>query len=542
MRRFTLLLMLLACTALLAPQPASASWWSKDDTLVVIDGKRYTSEDFKRWWGFWNDEGLELPKTPDLYIDWLLLAREGERMDLANDPAFQRLTNVFLQSRTLLMLKNDAVNSRIRITDEDLRELYEEHYTPRWQLQQLHFSDEDTAAAAWRELSEGVLTVEELLARDAGEGGPVIRRESWLRPIGIDPAWAAIFRKMTAGEVVDPSEHDGGIVLYHLQDLKGGDEEDFAGRREEVRRNIWKEREHALTLQLISELRRKYEVEVDEERIAALDVNAPEDSFTDAVLISTNRQQMTEQDFMAIARRDMGLRPDAAHAAFDEEEARKLKTRVVDGFIAQSLTNWESLDRRYEEKEPFKWEYDFHVAHRLTSEIEKRLFALEATVTDNDVKRHFEENISRYTQPALVKLHIIDDTQVPVDKIWREVMGGMDFSKALREHLGRPVPGQEVPANHLDPEVKAVVDRLAPGETSQPFTAQESRVIVHLLDFTPERPLPLERAAKAIHTRLVQEKIEEKRQAYLDVLKSRSKIEIRQRRWQAVRKEIGGVR
>jgi hypothetical protein len=309
-----------------------------------------------------------------------------------------------------------------------------------------------------------------------------------------------------------------------------------------LRRAIWKEQENTLTLQLMADLQKKYEVELNNERIDALDVNAAADSFSDEVLISTSRQNLTEKDFMDIARRDLALRPDIAHAAFDEEEASKLKARVVDGFIAQSLTNWEALDRRYEEKEPFKWEYDFHVAHRLTTELEKRLFVSPATVNDEEVRQYYEGNISRYTQPAMVSLTIIDDTQGPVDQIWRDVMAGMDFSKALREHLGRPVPGQEVPANHLDPEVKAVVDRLAPGDISQPFTAQGSQVLVHLISRTPEKPLPLERVAKAVRDQLVQKKIEEQRQAYLDVLKTRSKIEIRERKWQALRKEMGGTR
>jgi hypothetical protein len=541
MRRITSILMLLACATLLFVRPAEA-WRFGDDTLVTIDGTRYTSEDFKRWWKFWNDTNLPLPKTLDPFVEWLLLVREGERMELAWEPAFQRQTKVFLTSRALLMLKHDEVDSRIKITDDDLKAHYEKHYSPRWLVQRLHFNDEEAAAAAWRQLKEGSLTIEELLARDTGAGGPASLHENSLRPNEIDPGWVAILQKLGAGDVVDPDEHSGGILLYHLKDVIAGDAEDLVMRREQIRREVWKEQENVLTTELLSRLREKYEVEVDEERLAAIDLNASAESLTDAVIISTNRENISEKDFMDIARRDMAQRPTAAHVVFDEEVVKEIKGRVVSGIIAQSLTNWESLARHYEKEEPFKWEFDFHMRHRLTTAVENRLFASADAISDAEIRKHYEENLSRFTQPALAKMYIIDDTQGPVDQIWADVLGNKNFIKAISEHLGRHVPGQEVPVNHLDPNVKAVVDRLAVGETSPPFVAQGSRLIVHLIDRTPEEPLPLERVSGAIRSRMTQEKMEQQRTAYLDLVKSRSKIEVKGRKWQTLRKELGGGR
>lgn len=544
MRRYPSILILLACLALL-PAPSAGAWsfsdlFGSDDTLVVIDGAPHTTEDFKRWWGFWNDEGLDLPATPQVYIDWLLLAREGERMELAADPSFQRQSKVFLQSRTLLMLKYEDVDSRIEISEEEIRARYEQGSVPRWQIRRLHFRSQEAAAAAARELAAGELTMAELLERDVEAGGPVAHQENWARPGGIDPGWAAIFSKLEVGQVVDPEEHKGGPLLYQLVASKDGDEEDYARLRDSLHRELWKERETALTLEMLDRLREKYEVKIDEERLAALDVNAPTESLTDAVLISTNRQNLTERDFHTLARRDMAQRPDAAHAAFDEEQARELKERVVSGFIAQSLTNWESVARGYEKREPFKWEYQFHIRHRLTTALERRVFAAGAVVSDEEVYEHYRDNLARYTRPAMVRLHIVDDTQGPVEQIWRNVITGMEFSRALREHLGHNLPAQEVPLNHLDPEIKTVVDSLSSGDTSQPFTARGSRVVVHLISRTPEQPLPLERVTNTIRTRLEQEKTERQRREYLDLLKSRSRIEVRERQWRNLRTELGG--
>ena len=539
MRRFTLIATVLLAIFLYV-SPAAA--WFFDDTLVVIDDSRYTSKDFKRWWGFWKEEGQELPKTAEFYVDWLLLAREGDRMELASDPSFQRQDRVFLQSRVLLMLKFDAIDSRIKVTDDDIRAHYAKHYVPQWLVQRLDFANEEAALAAWLQLTSGAVTMEELLARTVEAGGPLTTQKNWLRPKGIDPGWSALFQNMAVGDVVDPAEHQGGNMLYHLAEMKTGDDADYAKLRAEMEREVWKEQEGALTQELLADLRRKYEVVVDEERFAKLDVNAPPDSFTDDLIITTNRQNVTEKDFMIIARREMDARPDAAHASFDEKEAKALKYRVLSGILAQNLTNWESMDRHYEEKEPFKWEYDFHLRHKLTTALENRLFASEVTVSEEEIKKHYTDNLPRYTQPALAKLYIIDDTQGPVELIWADVATGKDFAKALKEHVGQEIFGQEVPVNHIDPEIKTVLDRLAPGETSQPFTAKGSQVIVHLIKRVPESPIPMDRLATAIRNRIQREKMNTLRKDYLDVLKSRSKIEIRESEWKAVRKELGGTK
>ncbi|MBI5441495.1 MAG: peptidyl-prolyl cis-trans isomerase [Deltaproteobacteria bacterium] len=538
MRRFTSALIL--ASALLLAASAEAAWWGRDDTLVSIDGTRYTTEEFKRWWGFWKEDGLAFPKTPEPYIEWLLLVREAERMELGGDPAFQRGLKVFLQSRALGLLKYEAVDSQIKISDEEIKARYDKQYSPRWLIERLQFKDEAAAAAAYQALAGGSATVETLLGRTADEGGLVHQGEDWVRPLGVDPGWIAVFQGLKPGETVDPTQHKGGPILYRLKDRKEGDEEDYAKLKESLRRDIWREKESALTGDLLAALRKKYEVKVDEERLEALDLKASDDALTDAVVISSTQQKITEREFMIVIRRLMGNRPAAAHAANDEKEARKLKKDTVDNIMGQKVVDWEALYRHFEKKEPFKWEYEFAARHRLTAALEARLFTSNATVSDAEIKEFYEKNLPRYTQPETVKLVIIDDTQGPVAKVWTDVAAGADFAKAVKNHFGKDIPAQEVPTNHLDPDVKKMVEKLARRETSVPFTAQGSQVVVHLIDRTPAKPVPLKQAEGTIRETLVQEKVARERKAYLNLLKSRSKIEVREAKWQAIQKELGG--
>jgi len=212
--------------------------------------------------------------------------------------------------------------------------------------------------------------------------------------------------------------------------------------------------------------------------------------------------------------------------------------------IAQYTTNWAALDRHYEEKEPMKWEYDFNYKYRLLIALESRLFAPEATVSEEEIKQYYQKNITLYTQPTLVKLYIIDETQGPIDQIWAEATvdtSDTSFKQLLNKHFELDLKPIETPANHLDPQVKAVVDMLSEGGTSQIFKAQGSRVMVHLVERIPESPLPLESVREAIHKTVWKEKINRMVKEYVDKLKSVSEIKVHDKQWQKILKELGEV-
>jgi hypothetical protein len=540
MQRMISILTFLVCLSLLPVTPAVAGWFS-DDTLVSIDGTKYSVADFKNWWKFWKEADEALPKTPDPYIDWLLLMQEGERMGLADDPGFKRQERVFLQSRGLLMLKYEAVDSQIKVTDEEVKARYEDRYLPRLMVQRLRFKDEGSAMAAWQELSDGTLSVDAFLARDAELSGFLGYGEGWMRPTDINAGWVEIFEKTAVGALVDPAGHNKGALLYHIKDRKAGDDEDFALFSKDIRHALWKEKEDQLTAKLLRELETKYQVKVDQERLAAIDINAAADSFTDEVVISTSKENVSAKQFMAVVRKLLASRPTAVAAQFDPAAAEDLKKETAQNIVAQSVTNWESLDRNFQGKEPFKSEYDFNYRHRLVSMLEQRLFVQNATATDEEVLQHYQDNLQRYTIPAQARLYIIDETQGQIDQIWADFAVGQPFQQVVKQHLGIDSKPVVAPINHLDPEIKAVVEKLVNGETSQIFRAQGIRVLVHLVERTPESPLSLERVKESIIAGMRREKFDKARTAYLESLKAHLPIEVKDGQWKSIQQELGGA-
>lgn len=534
MRHFISILILLTSMMFTQVTPALSWWW--DDPLITMDGVRYTNDDFKTWWKYWNDQSLELPKTVDPYLDWLLLVREGQRMELDQVPAFQHKTRVFLQVRSLLMLKKEEINDRIQVSEDELRARYRELYTPIWLMQRLEFKDEAAADTFREELANGSLAYDELVKRTPEEGGPLSTREDWRRPSSIDPAWADLFRPLAAGETTAPQPFDDHFIVYRVKERSEGDDQDFAKLRDRLKDSVWKEQEESLTEAMLEKLMIKYDVKVNRERLALLPVIAPDEVYTDEPIITTNRQNVSEKDFIVLLRRGVGSR--LSHNP-GVEEMNEIKESVLKGILNQNLTNWESLDRNYQDREPLKPEYDFNVNHRLTLALADKLFMPEAEIGQEEIESFYKANIARYSQPELVKFNIVEDVDGSVDRIWSDVIVGKEFSAAVKAETQKSVGPTDMPVSHLDEAVQKVIEGLSKGETSEPFVSNGVRYIVHLIDHSPAKPLPLARVADSIRAKLERDRLEQKRKSYLDQLKSRSEIKVSNSAWEKVKKELG---
>ena len=86
---------------------------AKDKTLVTIDGREYTDQDYRHWWTSWQEPGMEFFDSPQEFIDFQLLAEQGRQMEYHLNPAFERKVEVFVKVRALGALKNEEVDLKM---------------------------------------------------------------------------------------------------------------------------------------------------------------------------------------------------------------------------------------------------------------------------------------------------------------------------------------------------------------------------------------------------------------------------------------------
>ncbi|MEA3386043.1 MAG: hypothetical protein U9Q89_06290, partial [Thermodesulfobacteriota bacterium] len=188
MHRLIQILVLLTGIHLLGPADLPAWPWGKT-TLVTINYETFTKEDFQHWWNNWKEKDTLFPKSLKSFIDWHLLAQEADSMELYQEPAYRHKVDTFLKARALMILKNEAVDSKIKISDRDLWNQYKERYSPRMYVRFLHFDQEIQAGRICEELNSGRMNPTVMTEQDLIDKGIVNQENKWLRPRNCPDSW-----------------------------------------------------------------------------------------------------------------------------------------------------------------------------------------------------------------------------------------------------------------------------------------------------------------------------------------------------------------
>ena len=537
MYRLSSIITMLIGFMLLGAADLQAWPWGKT-TLVTINHEAFTTEDYRHWWKHWKEKETPFPDSLEPFIEWHLLVQEAESMELYQEPAYRHKVDTFIKVRALMMLKNEAVDSKIKITDKDLWNRYEQQYSPQWHVRIMYFNEEAKARQFYEEMNSGRLVLADMAKQAMTERGVVNEHEPWLRPNKIPDSWADILAGLTIGEVTQPLERNQGFVLLCLQEQKGPEKSDFESVESDIRKKIRDEQQAELTKELVRRLREKYQVKVDEKLFNSLDVeNIPKD-FLDRPLVTTNHRDVSVKFFMEQFRKERSMRGALRFQKKDPWDF--LKKNVLDRIIFQNLTTWESLDRHYEKSPPFKGTYEFYCGHRLIKELERRLFSPKTEFSDEEVTEYYNQHPEKFTGLEIVTIVTLEADKKLADKIWAEIKQGENFSSVVRKYYSRDIPAKSIPVDHLDSDMKKVVEKLAKGEVSAPFEVKGHSSMVKLMDRKVSSTKPLSEVQEEIVELLREEEPARLRKNYVEQLLARSDIEINEKAWKKLKKEYGG--
>lgn len=517
----------------------SEAWLWGPEKLSTINGRDYTSDDFKTWWVNWKEKDMPFPASAAPFVDWHLLVQEAEKMELYNEPEYLHKIDVFLKARTLLLYKGDKISSRIKITDNELRTRYEKEYLPRLHLQILYFNDEELAKKSFAQLQTENPDFAKFAAESrAADKDSVYFEQKWTRLNQLQQQWRPVISGLSVGEMSEPFHWSKGYVMIRMHEQKGFDAADFELLKPMITNEIREIKEQELTSRLVGELKEKYHVKVDRQVFDSLDMSSANDKLLDQTLITMDNGSYTVKVFLDLVNKEQKFRK---QYGFDVEEGEKLKKRLLDGVLAQTLTTRGALDEHYEQKEPLKPLYLFYTQHRLIKELDKRLFKPQVKVSEEDIEKYYQENQERFSQPEMVSLAIVEDEENLINKINEEMNRGADLFDVASRYYSGEVPVQNMQFKYLDPVVQSVIDKLAIGETSKPFLVKGHHTIIQLLKRTPATPMPLDHIHDKIAGLVEKEKFDKVRNAYLAELKARSVISINDRAWEKIKKELGDL-
>lgn len=510
--------------------------------LVTINGVEYTNEDFKNWWRHWNDKNtLNFPATPDDYISFQLMVQQGLEMGLDTQPNYIHKLDVFLQVRAMMALKYDEIDSKVSVSDDDLKKYFDENYANIWFLQILAFDSEAKAQKAYEVMLplngqvSGQLVFADLLggeAEDKADTYDEVKVSVADFHRNKKSAWLPIVRTLAPGEVCKPflNEDNKKYVLLRLVEIKPADEHVFEDKRTKMTELLSKEKRNRLSYELIESLKNKYNVRIEQELLDSIKLDSeypPE--FLGRVVVSMDGFEATVKDVIYNSIKEKKIRKDVS----DE----LLKSMVVNTIISQTLINKESLSRGYEKRPPLLWTYEFYKQNRLRADVEAGLMAA-VVLSDQDIQSYYDSNIADYTVQEKFTFSIIKGAEDVLKKVWVGSLSGGDFAE-LAQKYSLDVNKQSEEVNSLPPEIVNELKKLAKGGVSLPFMLDGNYAILKLIERLPGQVSSLEQVKSKVVDQLKKAKFEVSKVDYLNKLKSRSKIDINEGVWNGLEREFG---
>jgi peptidyl-prolyl cis-trans isomerase C len=166
-----------------------------------------------------------------------------------------------------------------------------------------------------------------------------------------------------------------------------------------------------------------------------------------------------------------------------------------------------------------------------------------APVTDAEIRAFYEKNPQRFKQPEAVRAsHILiraakDDegarkkARSEIEGILKQAKGGKDFGDLARKHSadGSGQRGGDLgffTKDRMVPEFANAAFALKPGQISGIVETTYGYHVIKVIERRPESDVPLDQVTEQVRQFLTQERHQEKAEAFVKVLKSKSKIEV----------------
>lgn len=222
-------------------------------------------------------------------------------------------------------------------------------------------------------------------------------------------------------------------------------------------------------------------------------------------------QEITENDLREI----MTRYPAEQQGMFQSEQGRK---QLLEQMVGFELLNKFGKENNYDQLEEYKYQMEKIEKDVLTQVVMNKVLS-EITVTDDEVKKYYEDNKEAFEQPATVSAkHILVETEAEAAKIKEEISGGLSFEDAARKYSSCPSNEQggnlgQFSKGMMVPEFEKVAFELAIGEVSDPVQTQFGYHLIQVDSKVDGSVKELDEVKHSVLDRLTQERQQKK---YLD--------------------------
>jgi len=235
-----------------------------------------------------------------------------------------------------------------------------------------------------------------------------------------------------------------------------------------------------------------------------------------------------------------------------KQGGKQLLDRMIDQKLIQqaakekgvTATEQQVRERMDEMKEQFGGDASFQMylaQYGITEDMLKQdvrnqlliegLLKPEIKISEEEIKAYFEENKDMFGEPEQVKArHILVETEAQAKEIRAKLDQGESFEELAKQYStdeASKANGGDLgyfKRGDMVPEFEEVAFSLKPGETSQPVKSQFGYHIIRVEDHKQPVPAKYEEKKEDIRQQILQQKIAEKMEPWLNELRNKAKV------------------
>ncbi|BBE30196.1 peptidylprolyl isomerase [Tepiditoga spiralis] len=247
--------------------------------------------------------------------------------------------------------------------------------------------------------------------------------------------------------------------------------------------------------------------------------------MSDKVLAVVNGKEITERAVNDLIAK---LGPQRS-APFMTPEGKK---QLLDELINQELIYLDAIDQKLDEEEDFKINLDV-VKKDILKQYAIGKLLNPITVSDDEVKKYYEENKAAFVKPESVKAsHILIDSEEKANEILEELKNGTDFADAAKKYSSCPSKAQGGDLGYFGrgqmvPEFDSAVFNMELNEISNPVKTQFGYHIIKVTDKKDKEMSSFEEVKEGITKQMLNMKQSEVYLKKSQELKSKYTVEIK---------------
>ncbi len=505
--------------------------------IAIVDGYPLTQQDLfysiqvaHRREGLGETGGINLYEYLEKLIDERLVIEEARRLGLDKDPAVTRKVDDFILRESVVMLHQDEILKKISVSDEEIRAKYKNDFE-EFRLAIIEAGSEEDSKKALDFLNGGGDFQEAVNLYSTKKD----RYEYDYRRRHMRQDFAEAVMRMNTGEI-SQIRIDNRYLVVKLLVRKEATDEDFDRFKEDIKKEILKQKEAERTAEYLEGLRKAKNVKIYEdvlEEIKNIDLSEDREeikrlSDNKKIVVEINGHVLDSGSFIALIM-EQKAKFSGAGREFDIQKAAQSALKT---WIDFKLVDIEALSRQYHITTDLKDRVDSYRNRLMRDAYLREVIVPQIKPTEEDLRAYYQKNLSRYMKPVRVRLQQITvNDKEAASEIEESLKSGVDFSWLAKR---RSVDGFKekggdagwVELNTLPPSVREAVSSLVAGQVSPVIQVHEGYRIVKVLDRSKDEPKDFESVKDIVHTEYFGEKMKEIYDAHIANLKKDAHIEI----------------